>query len=292
MLLLPSLLATLSQASVSLTLTPADQCVTVNQIVDVVLMLSTDTPTAVAATDVILSWNPAELQFLQAVPGSVGWFVAGFFNDPDGINTSIVDGNALYTMLGNPLTPPALPPDIAAVTFQFKVLSSGQVAMLPSLGAFGKTQVLGTTPGSNLTGALSGPASITVASGPSAQIPRLGTPPNPDAFKPDVAHGPVVGLTWNPYIDHTAFFPGSLLDLMAIGPAVPLNIPTVPYGTFLCDIFSFPYILRGAVPGNPFSMPIPLNCSLVGLQACTQAASVDLIDVKLTNALDITIGSF
>ena len=42
-------------------------------------------------------------------------------------------------------------------------------------------------------------------------------------------------------------------------------------------------------------MPLPLNCDLVGAQLYAQGISVDpslfpTIDIRLTNALDITIG--
>jgi hypothetical protein len=37
---------------------------------------------------------------------------------------------------------------------------------------------------------------------------------------------------------------------------------------------------------------VPFNCALVGATAATQAASFDAIDVLVTNALDVTIGTF
>jgi hypothetical protein len=287
---LPLLLATLGQASVSLTLLPPVQCVPANSIVDCAVELSTNVPTAVAAVDLILSWNPAQLQFLQAIPGSGPWLVSGFFNDPDGINTSTSDGDALYTLLGNPLTPPALPPDQVAVTFRFKVLTGGQVSLLPSLGAFGKTQVLGTTPGSNLTGAISPPASISAVSGPALEQVRLGSPPNPNAFRPGFTQGPVLGQVWDPYIDHASFAPSAVLDAFGVTLA-PLNITLPGFGTLLClpplagPLFKVP-------AGTKFAVPIPIACELVGVSLCTQAFSLDgLGNLSLTNALDITLGT-
>lgn len=291
MFLVTPILAALTQASVSMTFTPPVQCAAVNDIVEVELVLATDVPTAISAVDVILSWNPAQLDFLNALPGGATWFVTGFFNDPDGINTSLSDGNALYTLLGNPLTPPTLPPNIPAAKFRFRVLADAQVAMLPTLGAFGKTKVLGTTPGSDLTGAISGPVLISAVSGPAIETPRLGSPPNPFAFKPGLTSGPVIGQVWDPYIDHSAFVPTAVLDAFGVTFA-PINIALPPFGTLLClppTVTS----LYTSVPGLPFHAPIPADCVLVGASLCTQAFSIDgASNLLLTNALDITLGSF
>ncbi|TAJ14482.1 MAG: hypothetical protein EPO68_12750 [Planctomycetota bacterium] len=290
MLLLPPILAALGQASVSLTLTPPVQCAPVGALVDVAVVLSTDAPTAVAAVDLIVKWNPAQLQLVQTIPGSGPWFVAGYFNDPDGINTSTSDGDALYTLLGNPVTPPTLPPNQTAATFRFQVIADSQVNLLPTLGAFGKTQVLGTTPGSNLTGAIVGPASIGAVGGTALETVRLGSPPNPNAFRPGFTHAPVLGQTWDPYIDHASFAPGALLDAFGVTLA-PINVPLPPFGTLLClppvagPLFKVP-------AGQKFAVPIPIACELVGVALYTQAFSLDgLGNIELTNALDIVLGT-
>jgi hypothetical protein len=292
MLLLPLVGLALGGVAVDMTLVPNSQVVYTGCIAEIDLVLSAGASENVAAVDVILSWNPAQLELIQAIPSDEDWFVAAFLNDPDGINDDVLDGLALYTALVDPPNPLSVPPSAVVATFQFRVIASGQVGMIAAAGAFGKTRVISTTPGAAYSGTIAGPISITALDVASQQVPRLGVPANPNAFLPGVTNGPVVGTTWDPIIDHSSFFPGSLLDLMAIAPAVPINVPTVQYGTFLCDIFSFPYILRAAPPGFPFSMVIPNDCSLIGLPACSQAASLDLVDVKLTNALDLVIGTF
>lgn len=123
------------------------------------------------------------------------------------------------------------------------------------------------------------------------EIARLGSPPNPAVLLPGVTSGPVVGATWDPIIDHAAFAPGAILDVLAVSLVSPgaVNIPT-PAGTLLCDISVEPLLFTTA-PGTPFTVPIPDDCDLVGVPLCTQGVSVDAGGLALTNALDIAVGS-
>jgi hypothetical protein len=291
MILAPLLLTALGPSTVDMTLTPAAQCSPVNSIIEVDLVLSAGGPAAISAFDAIITWDPAELEFLQAITGGGGWFVSGFLNDPDGINADLTDGDALFTGLANPASPVMLPPALVAVTFRFRVLDSGKLHLTPALGAFGETKVLGLVPGQVLTGTLSGPASVFTATAPSIEVSRLGTPPNPDAFKPGVTSGPVIGQVWDPFVDHSSFLPGAILDALFMTLA-PVNLPVPPHGTLLC----LPPIIVGPLtgsPGTPFVFPIPNDCVLVGIPLCTQAFSLDAVgNALLTNALDITLGSF
>ena len=86
--------------------------------------------------------------------------------------------------------------------------------------------------------------------------------------------------------------PGALIDLLGVSTVSPgaVNVPT-SLGTLLCDISGEPLLFTVA-PGTPFSIPIPNDCNLVGAQLCTQGISGDLTTIALTNALDITIGTF
>ena len=144
-------------AQVNLPLTPPTQFDAVNSTVTFDLRAEASTPQSVAAIDAILSWDPTELQFIGPVAGSYAWFLAGFLPDPDGINLDVTDGNAIYTALAPPATPLVLPPDIVVASFEFKLLKEGTLTLLPSLGAFGKTRVVSTTPGVEITGVISGP---------------------------------------------------------------------------------------------------------------------------------------
>ncbi|MEM7306944.1 MAG: hypothetical protein AAF682_09750 [Planctomycetota bacterium] len=118
---------------------------------------------------------------------------------------------------------------------------------------------------------------------------RVGVPANPSALLPGLTSGPVTGSTWDPRVDHAAFLPGAVLDVLGASGA-STNLPLPPLGTLLCQIGTLVFT---ASPGVPFAVPIPDSCALVGLSLCTQAASVDAAGtIALTNALDITVGTF
>lgn len=124
-----------------------------------------------------------------------------------------------------------------------------------------------------------------------AEVERLGTPPNPSALRPGVTSGPVFGSTWNPFVSHASFMPGAVIDLLGVSTGM-LNFPAPPFGTLLCDVFSLA-LTTSASAGQPFAIQVPSDCTVIGVQLCAQAASIDLAsNVALTNALDLTIGSF
>ncbi len=129
------------------------------------------------------------------------------------------------------------------------------------------------------------------ASGASAEVVRVGAPANPSAFLPGVTTGPVICETWDPVIDHTTFFPTAVFDTVGLALA-PLNLPFPPAGTILCDFFSFNPILFTVAAGTPFAIPFPNQCNLVGVSLCSQGLSTDGFAVLLTNALDLTVGTF
>jgi len=158
MSILALLLVVLGQ--VNLPLAPQSQFGNANSFVTVDLRAEAGSPQSVAAIDAILSWNPAELTLITPVASSYPWFVAGFLPDPDGINADVLDGTALYTALPAPGSPLMLPPNIVVASFTFKILTGGKVSLLPSVGTFGKTRVISTTPGLEITGVISGPVCI------------------------------------------------------------------------------------------------------------------------------------
>ena len=284
------LLAALAPVDVDMTLTPSTQTVPFDCIAEVDLVLSASMAASVAAVDVIINWDPTKLTLIQAVPGDQDWFVAAFLNDPDGINDDVTDGDALFTALPTPSIPLSVPPDLVVATFQFKVIDTGQVGMLASLGTYGKTRVIGTIPGEDLTGVIGPPVTIIADLTTSVQTSRVGSPANPDVLLPGVTTGVVIGKFWDPIIDHTTFLPLSVFDALFMTPS-PVNIPIPPYGTLLCTLpwWGQPY---GTAPGLPFSIFIPFDCNLVGLSFCTQAFSIDSLgNAGLTNALDVTIGA-
>ena len=116
---------------------------------------------------------------------------------------------------------------------------------------------------------------------------RTGSPSNPDALRPGLTSAPSVGALWDPWVDHTAFLPTSLVDVLFLGGA-PTNTPS-GLGTILC----FPALASFiAAPGAPFNVPIPVDCGLVGLPVSWQAASADGLEIALTNALDVVLGTY
>ncbi|MEO0652063.1 MAG: hypothetical protein AAFZ65_15425, partial [Planctomycetota bacterium] len=284
--------ALLALPQVDLDLLPTDQCVPPNSVVSVELVLSADTPEWVAAVDLLLVWNPSELTLLSGSPVGSSWNSGGFLNDPDGINQPTNDGDALFTLFANLASPPLVSGALTSASFDFFATNGGQITVPATLGVFGSTRVIGVLPGSNSTGDLPDPVTIgVVAPTASVESVRLGTVPNPDVLRPGQTSGPVVGATWDPRIDHTTFVPNALLDVLAFS-LTPLDLPIPGLGTVLCLPPSVVAPVE-AVPGQPFAVPIPTKCTLVGASLCSQALSIDPFGaIQLTNALDITIGTF
>jgi hypothetical protein len=123
------------------------------------------------------------------------------------------------------------------------------------------------------------------------EVPRGGVPPNPAALLPGVTSGPIIGSTWDPVIDHTTFVSDSILDILGLAFA-PMNIPLPGLGTLLCDPSGLIIQFVAPAPGLPFSVSFPDDCSLVGYSLCSQGVSLNGVVISLTNALDITIGTF
>ncbi len=147
---------------VDLPLSPSAQTAVAGQIITVELYAVAAATESITAVDAIVAWDPARLELLSAAIGDFPVFVNGFLPDPDGINDDITDGEALYTALAPPTTPAVVPPDLLVVTFSFKVLTSACVSLTPSVGTFGKTRVIGTVPGVEITGVISGAVSLEV----------------------------------------------------------------------------------------------------------------------------------
>jgi hypothetical protein len=122
----------------------------------------------------------------------------------------------------------------------------------------------------------------------SSTVVRLGTPPNPNAYKPGT-QGPILSTVWDPRIDHTTFLPTAVLDFAAFS-GTASNIP-LPFGVLLCALPHFGAQLVG--PGVPFAFPIPAQCSLAGVSLCTQGGAITANGtIQITNALDLVIGTF
>jgi hypothetical protein len=122
------------------------------------------------------------------------------------------------------------------------------------------------------------------------EAPRVGLPANPTAFFPGLTSKPVLGKTWDPRVDHTSFMPSALFDVVAVA-VQSANVPTA-LGTLLCSLTP-PLQLYTRPAGVPFAIPVPNVCELAGVVLIAQAGSMDVAGtIALTNALDITIGTY
>ena len=120
------------------------------------------------------------------------------------------------------------------------------------------------------------------------EVVRLGSPANPDAFRPGQTRPPTAGQVWDPMVDHTTFMPSAVTDMIAIS-LNSANIYIAPYGTLLCQR---PFLLTftNASAGTPFSLSIPASAG--GLTFSAQAVSMDATgQLLLTNALDCVISN-
>lgn len=169
---------TFADSQINLSLTGPIGNVTTNQTIDVKLR-ATRQPIAsfigegFVAIDMVLAWNPADLQLLGLTQsGSVQLLSSQFpspTNDYTGINESSppADGDALYSAFA-PLGAPVMVPlnGVQVTTFRFKVkrhFESTQVQILPTLTriATADTAVYDSTiPGLNVLGTLA-PATVT-----------------------------------------------------------------------------------------------------------------------------------
>ena len=146
-------------------------------------------------------------------------------------------------------------------------------------------------------GAAGNPSSIqahvfqAMAAGPSLEISRNSAKmePNTEALRPGVTTRPILGVLWDPVIDHAEFMPEASVDVLIVSTA-PSDVSVENWGALLCDVLA-PTKCFFSSPGSPFQVPIPSDCSLIGATLCSQGLSGDDDGNRLTNALDFTIGT-
>jgi hypothetical protein len=120
------------------------------------------------------------------------------------------------------------------------------------------------------------------------EVVRLGSPPNPDAFRPGQTRPPTAGLVWDPMVDHSTFMSSAVTDMICIS-LNSANVYIAPYGTLLCQR-PFLRTFTNSSAGTPFNLSIPANTG--GLTFSAQAASVDASgQLRVTNALDCVISN-
>jgi len=150
----------------------------------------------VGAVDAILAWDPHVLELVgyEHQPDDYEWFWDGFFPDIycDGINDTWEDGDAFYQALAQlpyDCRPTATPRGLRIVSFVFEVLApteGTEICVLPSIGDWTESRVLGTEfVGQVLTGDL-GAATVEAGVPPPAPspAPRSLTDPPDSGLEP------------------------------------------------------------------------------------------------------------
>jgi len=123
------------------------------------------------------------------------------------------------------------------------------------------------------------------------EVVRQGFPPNPAVLMPGSTGGPVVGKTWIPTVDHSTFQTPYIVDLLAVSGG-SANWWLGLEGTVLVDLTNV-ISWHPKTPAGHWWLSVPLDVALVGAQVHTQVVSQSTSGYfKLTNALDLTIGSY
>ena len=120
---------------------------------------------------------------------------------------------------------------------------------------------------------------------PSAQLVRLGSPPNPCVLQPADANPNVAGR-WEPILEYEAF-PDATAALLIVSLA-PAELPLLN-GSLLIDLGTTVLQQSLEVGAQPLVL-VPDACSLLGVRLHAQAAFLAPDGLWPTNALDIAIG--
>lgn len=156
-------LAASAVANIDLTWSPDLQVTPTGTIVSMGLIATPDAGAdqPIAAMDVVLTWDPAMLTFLDIVDdGPYEWLTCGFLPDPiDGLNDSLTDGDAKYTALSQFADPAVAPPGgLLVTTFRFRAVGltyETQLVIESSLGEHSHTVVYAADrPDHDVTGSL------------------------------------------------------------------------------------------------------------------------------------------
>ncbi len=162
-------------AAVDLSLQPVEDPVAVGQTLSVTFIATNDAAgeaQLVSAITAVLVWDKDVLRLVGVDNnGPIPWLASGFLADPDGINDSLDDGDAIYTALASPGGPAGVPDaGLLITTLEFEALGpspSSAIDIVLELGLFGRTQVFdGTVANLDVLGSFEG-TSVTVVCGKS-----------------------------------------------------------------------------------------------------------------------------
>jgi len=129
-----------------------------------------------------------------------------------------------------------------------------------------------------------------ISAGPASQALRnSGIAPNPAGMVLP-AGPPILGQLWLPSIDHTTFMPSAIFDALIVRLG-PLDVPVGALGTLLVNVTT-PGQTFITAAGQPLLIFLPLDCSLIGATLYGQGLSDNGLELKLTDAIDFTLGTF
>ena len=120
---------------------------------------------------------------------------------------------------------------------------------------------------------------------------RFAAAPNVGTFAVDPAPGsPMIGTNWAPTV--TGALGAPALDVAIVSLAAPIEIG-LPFGTLLSNIVTT-LLQFNFAPGTAFTIAIPNDCGLVGVNITTQGGSVSFgpLTIGLANGIDIIPGGY
>ncbi len=199
-----SVAASETTGAVDLVLLAKPGIVTVGDTVEVGLYaVSDNTKTvSVSGVQVVVAWDATRLELTGFVDdGPYDWMMSGFLDDSqaDGLNDSLLDGDAFYQAMGQFTVPAEVPPPpgLLITTLQFTALDydpSTPVTIELELGDYSRTRVFeADSANEDVTGVLT-PASVTITAvrvwasdlmlpaGRTAEILVSGEMPGEDVF--------------------------------------------------------------------------------------------------------------
>ena len=123
---------------------------------------------------------------------------------------------------------------------------------------------------------------------PASTTVRNGSGLNPTSFTQ--VSPPFLGTTWDTAVDLVT--PGATGSLLALSVAGPTQ-GTFLTGSVLGELLILPpYLPPDFSPFGTHAVAVPQNCTLLGAQVHAQAAHLVGANWTLTNALDLTLGTF
>jgi hypothetical protein len=161
-----------AQGIADLAYSPSMLSASVGDVVEVQLTAhaASSTPANIGSLDALVQYDASKLTLLGSdqTAATYSWFITGFLPDPDGINTDIGDGEALFSALAQPALPATAtaPTALVVTTLRFQAIapSAGTVVSIGVMaGAFGDTMVTDFfVAGLDITGDLSSTATVAI----------------------------------------------------------------------------------------------------------------------------------